>query len=158
PGDRPDEQVPEWMWSAPSLAELAAKLDVDAGELDATVTRFNKDVAAGRDTEFHRGETRYERSNGDPSRPGPLANLGPLDTPPYYAVRLEPGAVGTRGGPLVDGRGRVRSAAGPPIPGMYAAGNAMASVMGMAYPGGGATLGSAFTFGYLAGRHAAGAP
>lgn len=152
----PGDEVPEWMWSAPTPAELAGLLDVDAGELEVTVARFNKDVAGGCDTEFHRGETRYERSNGDPSRPGPLANLGPLDTPPYYAVRLDPGAFGTRGGPLTDGSGRVRSAAGPPIPGLYAAGNAMASVMGMAYPGGGATLGSAFTFGYLAGRHAAG--
>jgi succinate dehydrogenase/fumarate reductase flavoprotein subunit len=76
--------------------------------------------------------------------------------PPYYAVQLEPGAFGTRGGPLTNEAGQVRSAAGGLIPGLYAAGNAMASVFGMAYPGGGATLGAAFTYGYLAGKDAAG--
>ncbi len=151
-----DTNVPEWMWSAPTVRELAGRLDVDPDGLDQTVERFNKDVAGGRDPEFGRGGTRFERANGDPSRPGPLANLGPLREPPYYAVELLPGAFGTRGGPRTDRHGRVLSVCEEPIPGLYAAGNAMASVLGMAYPGGGGTLGSAFTFGYLAGRHAAG--
>lgn len=151
----PGEEVPDWMHSAPTLAELAARIGVHPAGLEETVRQFNKNVAAGRDDQFQRGETRFERGNGDPDRPGPLANLGPLDTPPFYAVELEPGAFGTRGGPVTDEHARVRAADGPPIPGLYAAGNAMASVFGMAYPGGGATLGPAFTFGYLAGRHAA---
>lgn len=151
-----DTTVPDWMWTAGSLPELAAGLGVDPDGLQATVAGFNKDAEAGRDTEFHRGETRFERSNGDRRRPGPLANLGPVDEPPFFAVELQPGAFGTRGGPLTDLHARVVSTRGRPIPGLYAAGNAMASVLGMAYPGGGGTLGSAFTFGYLAGRHAAG--
>lgn len=152
----PGLDIPEWMWTAPSLAELAEELGIDPHGLQETVDRFNKDVADGSDPDFHRGETSYERSNGDPSKPGPLANLGPLLHPPFYAVQLEPGAFGTRGGPLTNEVGQVRSAAGGLIPGLYAAGNAMASVFGLSYPGGGATLGAAFTFGYLAGRDAAG--
>ncbi|MDB4872952.1 MAG: putative oxidoreductase [Gemmatimonadales bacterium] len=150
----PGDEVPDWMVTAPTLAELAAVLDVDAEGLAATVARFNENAEAGHDPDFHRGESAFERANGDLTRKGPAANLAPLVEPPFYAVEIEIGAFGTRGGPLTDGVGRVQRA-GQPVPGLYAAGNAAASVMGMAYPGGGSTLGPALTFGHLAGRHAA---
>ncbi|GAA1268875.1 FAD-dependent oxidoreductase [Pseudonocardia aurantiaca] len=150
----PADPVPDWMWSADTLAGLAGLLGVDTAGLAATVERFNAHAAAGRDPDFHRGESAFERANGDPTRPGPAANLAPLAEPPFYAVEIEVGAFGTRGGPVTDPAGRVLRG-GTPVPGLYAAGNAAASVMGMAYPGGGSTLGPALTFGHLAGRHAA---
>jgi succinate dehydrogenase/fumarate reductase flavoprotein subunit len=79
----------------------------------------------------------------------------PLYTPSFYAVQVYSGALGTKGGPRTDGNGQVLDVDGRPIQGLYAAGNAMASVMGMTYGGAGGTLGPAIVFGYLAGRHAA---
>ncbi len=68
---------------------------------------------------------------------------------------MPPGAIGTKGGARTDGDARVLRPDGAPIPGLYAAGNVMAGVTGAGYPGAGATIGAAMTFGYLAGRHAA---
>ncbi|WP_433359770.1 FAD-dependent oxidoreductase [Streptosporangium sp. CA-115845] len=150
----PGDEVPDWIVTAPTLAELAVAIGVDSEGLVSTVRRFNEHAEAGHDPDFHRGESSFERANGDLNRAGPAANLGPLREPPFYAVEIEVGAFGTRGGPVTDGVGRVRRD-GRPVPGLYAAGNAAASVMGMAYPGGGSTLGPALTFGHLAGRHAA---
>jgi 3-oxosteroid 1-dehydrogenase len=150
----PGDPVPDWMTEAPTLDALAAAIGVDPDGLAATVARFNADAATGHDPDFHRGESAFDRANGDPSRPGAAASLAPLVDPPFYAVEIEIGAFGTRGGPRTDGLGRVVRD-GAVIPGLYAAGNAAASVMGMAYPGGGSTLGPALTFGHLAGRHAA---
>jgi succinate dehydrogenase/fumarate reductase flavoprotein subunit len=150
----PNDPVPGWMTRADTLEELAAAIGVDPAGLRATVTRFNEHARAGHDPDFRRGESAFDRANGDPRLPGPAASLAPLEEPPYYAVEIEIGAFGTRGGPRTDGVGRVLRA-GTPVPGLYAAGNAAASVTGMAYPGGGSTLGPALTFGHLAGRHAA---
>lgn len=113
-------------------------------------------AAAGRDPEFHRGESAHDQWWGDPKLLGsPAANLGPLDEPPYYAVQVHPAALGTRGGPRTDGDARVLDVDGDPIEGLYAAGNAAASMMGMTYGGAGGTLGPAVVFGYRAGRHVA---
>jgi succinate dehydrogenase/fumarate reductase flavoprotein subunit len=151
----PGSDVPDWMWSADSIADLAATIGVDAAGLAATIERFNAHAAAGHDPDFHRGETSFERASGDLTASDARANLAPLLQPPFYAVEIEVGAFGTRGGPATDGAGRVLRPDGRVIPGLYAAGNAAASVMGMAYPGGGSTLGPALTFGHLAGRDAA---
>lgn len=150
PGDRP----PDWMTEAPTVEALASALGVDPDGLAATVARFNEHAAAGHDPDFRRGESAFDRANGDPSRRGAAACLAPIVEPPFYAVEIEVGAFGTRGGPRTDGLARVQRD-GVAVPGLYAAGNAAASVMGMAYPGGGSTLGPALTFGHLAGRHAA---
>jgi 3-oxosteroid 1-dehydrogenase len=141
---------------APDLASLAAAIGVDQGALAKTIERFNDFARTGRDEDFHRGESAYDRYYGDPRvRPNP--NLAPLASPPFYAARIVPGDLGTKGGLRTDARARVLRADGSPIPGLYAAGNASASVMGHSYAGAGATIGPAMTFGYLAARDLAGA-
>jgi 3-oxosteroid 1-dehydrogenase len=130
---------------------------VAAGGLVKTVTRFNEFAAAGRDEEFGRGDSAYDRYYGDP-RCKPNPNLAPLTRPPFYAVKIVPGDLGTKGGLRTDSRARVLRADGTPIPGLYAAGNASASVMGHSYAGAGATIGPAMTFGYLAALDLAAAP
>jgi hypothetical protein len=150
--------TPEWIVEAESLEDLAGELDVPAGSLLATVDRWNRNAAGGSDPDFGRGISVHDRWWGDSAfGDGPLCTIGPVDTGPYYAVRVYSGALGTKGGPRTDGNGQVLDVDSQPIPGLYAAGNAMASVMGMTYGGAGGTLGPAMVFGYLAGQHAAAA-
>jgi 3-oxosteroid 1-dehydrogenase len=139
---------------ADDLAGLAGAAGVGADGLVKTVTRFNEFAAAGRDEDFGRGDSAYDRYYGDPRcRLNP--NLAPLARPPFYAVKLVPGDLGTKGGLRTDERARVLREDGAPIAGLYAAGNASASVMGHSYAGAGATIGPAMTFGYIAARDAA---
>jgi succinate dehydrogenase/fumarate reductase flavoprotein subunit len=155
-GFKGEGPAPDWMTQAPTVAALAAAIEVPAGDLEQTVARWNAQSARGQDSDFGRGDSVHDRWWGDPAQgPGPSATLGPLDTPPFYAVQVYSGVLGTKGGPRTDGNGQVVDVDGQPIPGLYAAGNAMASVMGMTYGGAGGTLGPAMVFGYLAGRHAA---
>jgi 3-oxosteroid 1-dehydrogenase len=148
--------TPGWMVEASDLAALAAKIDVPADALEATVARWNENAAHGRDPDFRRGESLHDRWWGDSALgDGPESTIGPLDTPPYYAVRVYSGCLGTKGGPRTDGDAQVLDVDGRPIRGLYAAGNVMASVLGMTYGGAGGTLGPAMVFGFLAGRHAA---
>ena len=122
---------------------------MDAEGLAKTVTRFNEFAEAGQDADFARGDSAYDHYYGDPrSRPNP--NLAPLTSPPFYAVKIVPGDLGTKGGLRTDARARVLRSDGTVIAGLYAAGNASASVMGRSYAGAGATIGPAMTFGYLA--------
>ncbi len=135
---------------ADTIAELAVEIGLPDAELAATVQRFNALADSGWDDDFHRGESAYDRYYGDPrNQPNPC--LAPLAKPPFYAVRIVPGDLGTKGGLSTDERARVLRADGSPIPGLYAAGNTSALVMGRTYAGPGATLGPAMTFGYLAG-------
>ncbi len=134
---------------ADTIAELAGQIGLDPAALAATVARFDEFAAAGKDADFHRGDSAYDRYYGDPRhRPNP--NLAPLARPPFYAVKIVPGDLGTKGGLRTDERARVLRADGTPIPGLYAAGNTSAAVMGHSYAGAGATIGPAMTFGYLA--------
>jgi 3-oxosteroid 1-dehydrogenase len=134
---------------ADTIAELAGLAGLDPAALAATVARFGDFAAAGKDADFHRGDSAYDRYYGDPRhRPNP--NLAPLARPPFYAVKIVPGDLGTKGGLRTDERARVLRADGTPIPGLYAAGNTSAAVMGHSYAGAGATIGPAMTFGYLA--------
>lgn len=140
---------------ADSLPALAERISVPASELRATVERFNEFAATGTDEDFGRGSSAYDRYYGDPrQRPNPC--LGALRKPPFYAFSLVPGDLGTKGGLRTDEHGRVLRADGSAIAGLYAAGNASASVMGRGYAGAGATLGPAMTFGYLAALDMAG--
>jgi len=143
-----------WMTSADTLAGLAGELGVPADALEETVARFNANAGEGQDPDFGRGSSAHDRWWGDGSRRdgGALATLAPLETGPYYAIQVFSGALGTKGGPKTDTDARVLDLDGDVIPGLYAAGNAMASPMGMTYGGAGGTLGPAMLFGYLAGR------
>jgi 3-oxosteroid 1-dehydrogenase len=149
-------QAPDWVMRAPTLQALAGKLGIDADELERTVERWNANCAAGHDPDFGRGESAFDRWWGDPYKKGTKeATLGPLTKGPYFAVEVRSGALGTKGGPKTDGNGNVVDIDGNPIPGLYAAGNVMASPFGMTYGGPGGTLGPGMVFGYLSGRHAA---
>lgn len=155
PGTDPGSVMPGWVARGASLPELAGAIGVPAETLGKTVDRWNANCAAGTDPDFGRGGDAYERYMGDPgTQPNP--NLGPLDRPPYYAIRVLPGTIGTKGGPVTDTSGRVLLPSGEPISGLYAAGNASAFWTGDGYPGPGATLGIAMTMGYITGRHTAG--
>jgi 3-oxosteroid 1-dehydrogenase len=134
---------------APTIGELAGQAGLDPAGLAATVTRFNEFAAAGKDEDFHRGDSAYDRYYGDPRR-RPNPNLAPLAKPPFYAIKIVPGDLGTKGGLRTDERARVLRGDGTPIPGLYAAGNTSAAVMGHSYAGAGATIGPAMTFGYIA--------
>ena len=155
-GNGPGSPVPEFIRRALSLAELATMIGVPSPELEETVSRWNKMADAGHDDDFDRGDSAYDGWCGDRSAyPGPLATLGPIDTAPYYAVELVSSTLGTKGGPRTDVDGNVLDVDGRPIPGLFAAGNAMAGPTGMVYGGAGGTLGPAMVFGYRAGRAAA---
>ena len=153
---RAGPDVADWITSAPTLHELADLLGLDGDTLQATVDRFNEHAVHGADPDFGRGESAYDTFNGDRSKPGVAATLGPLDHGPFYAIPIESGSLGTNGGPKTDTRCRVLSLAGGVIPGLFAAGNVMAAPTGMVYGGAGGTLGPAMTFGFIAGREAAG--
>lgn len=138
---------------ADSLAELAARLAIDADTLGATVEEFNCHARRGEDPLFHRGVSEHDRYYADPAV-GPNPSLAPLAEPPFYALRCEPGDLDTKGGLACDEYARVLDTGGQVIPGLYAAGNASAAAMGDTYPGAGATIGSAMTFAYIAAQHA----
>lgn len=137
---------------------LAAAIGVPGEALFETLARFNRFAAAGVDEDFHRGETIYDRHNGD-ARHGPNPSLGPVGAGggKLYAIRLLPTPLGTSRGLATDPRARVLGEDGAPIGGLYAAGNDMQSVFGGEYPGAGAQLGQAMTFGWIAAQHAASA-
>ena len=139
---------------ADSLGELAENIGVPASNLAETVRHFNDMAASGKDEDFGKGDSAYDRYYGDPAnKPNPC--LGPLEKPPFYAFRLVPGDLGTKGGVVTDPDARVLNEEGRPIPGLYATGNNSASVMGNDYAGAGATIGPAMVFGYLAAKHIA---
>ncbi|HEY4278669.1 MAG TPA: FAD-dependent oxidoreductase [Conexibacter sp.] len=146
---------------AGTLAELAARAGIDGAGLEQTVERFNGYARAGRDPDFHRGESAWDRAWGDADH-GPNPSLGTIERGPFYAKQVFAGALGTKGGLRIDGCGHVLSeATGAPLAGLFAAGNVAAGSVPWGYTGPGATLGPAMTFGYVIGRElavAAGAP
>lgn len=140
---------------ARTIEELAQVIKVPPEALRTTIERFNDGAREGRDRQFGRGDAAYDRFYGDP-RALPNPNLAPLDCAPYYAMPIYGGDIGTSGGLVTDENARVLDQAGQPIGGLYAIGNTAASVMGGSYPGAGATIGPAMTFGYVAAGHALG--
>lgn len=135
-----------------TLAALAQACDIDAATLEATVSRFNDFVRKGRDEDFQRGDSVYDRWVGDPLH-APSNTLGTIEQGPFYAVQLYPGDVGTYGGLLTDEHARVLRGDGTPIAGLYATGTSTASVMGGVEPGPGGSIGPAMTWAYVAARH-----
>ncbi|MBH1997669.1 MAG: FAD-binding protein [Sphingomonadaceae bacterium] len=151
----PGGPVPSYMMQADTLEELAGIAGIDPEGLKAAVTRYNDMVRKGHDDDFNRGDATYDNFYmwGDTDFEAPYRTLGVIDQGPYFAVKMEAGALGTAGGPKTNGDARVLDWNGNVIPGLYAAGNAMSAVLGEAYGGAGGTLGPGLTFGYLAGRH-----
>lgn len=143
-----------YLTEAETLHDLAKKLGMPPEALTATVDRFNEFALQGVDHDFHRGETIYDRGNGDSSH-GPNPSLGPVEGGPFYAVALYPTPLGTSRGLRADTEARVLRADDKPIPGLYVCGNDMQSAFGGEYPGAGGQLGQAMTFGWVAARHAA---
>lgn len=155
-GVEPGEPVPDWFCESASLSDLATKTGIDQQGLAATLASWNDNVARNTDPDFGRGASAYDGYWGDPSATTVAGQtLGPVDTAPFYAVPVKVGAMGTKGGPRTDRDGRVLHVSGAPIPGLFAAGNAMAGVTGKAYGGAGGTLGPAMVFGYRSGYTAA---
>lgn len=149
----PGMQPPEWLPMADSLTALAEKVGIQPAGLVATVERFNAFARAGVDGDFRRGESVYDHFYGD-SKHTPNPNLGTVEKGPFYALRVYPGAIGTKGGPRITSNAQVRHVTGGVIPGLYGAGNVIAGITGPGYPGAGSTIGTAMTWGYLAARHA----
>ncbi|MCR8550609.1 FAD-dependent oxidoreductase [Salipiger sp. P9] len=139
-----------------TLRELAQAAGIDPAGLEKTVTDFNRNAReTGDDPEFGRGSTAYNRYLGDPdNKPNPCVK--PIETGPFYAIRVVLGDLGSFVGHRTDASARVLTEGGDVIPGLYAVGNDAASLFGGNYSGGGITLGPAMTFGFIAGRHLAG--
>jgi 3-oxosteroid 1-dehydrogenase len=134
---------------ADTLPALAAEIGVPADNLVATVSQFNGYAESGVDADFHRGESAYDQYYSDP-RVKPNPSLHSIDRGPFYAVKIVPGDLGTKGGLVTDEAARVLRPDGSAIEGLYAAGNCSSAVMGHTYAGPGATIGPALVFGYLA--------
>lgn len=141
--------------SAETIEDLARQMDVPKENLVETVNRFNIFAHNGHDDDFNRGHSAYDNYYGDPTLPNP--NLAELKKAPFYALRLYPGDIGTKGGVVVDEFARVVKKDGQPIEGLYASGNCSASIMGETYPGPGATIGPGMTLSYIATTHMANA-
>ncbi|HRD62950.1 MAG TPA: 3-oxosteroid 1-dehydrogenase, partial [Nocardioides sp.] len=134
---------------ADTIEGLAAEIEVTGPALRETLERFNGFARSGIDEDFHRGESAYDRYYSDPTvKPNPSLHV--IDQAPFYAVKIVPGDLGTKGGLVTDERARVLRPDGSAIAGLYAAGNVSSAVMGHTYAGPGATIGPALTFGYLA--------
>lgn len=155
----PDSRLrKEWLnnlyWKADTLSGLARQIGVDGAGLEATVAKVNGYAESGVDIDFARGGNVFDRYYGDCNiKPNPC--LAPLRKGPYYAMRLDAGDIGTKGGLLTNEHAQVVRDDGSTIAGLYAIGNCSASVMGTSYPGAGGTLGPAMTFGYVAANHLA---
>ncbi len=140
-----------------TMEDLARACGIDPQGLSETVQAYNEDVARGRDNAFHRGESLYNRVQGEPGH-GPNPCVAPILRAPFYAVKIAPGSLGTFAGLRTDANARVLGRDGRLIEGLFAVGNDMSSMMGGRYPAGGITLGPAMTFGFVAAHVASGVP
>lgn len=150
PGDNAKLIKSGYLIAAPTIAALAAKISVAPAALQATIAEHNEDALRGVDTKFHKGDNSYNKAQGDMSMPNP--GMAPIVKPPFYAVRIHTGDLGCAIGLATDVCARVLREDGIAIPGLYAVGSDMNSVMAGTYPGPGITLGPGLTFGYVAAR------
>lgn len=139
-----------------TLQELATRCGIAPDALQQQVTHYNRQAEAGRDEDFAKGDTPYNRVQGDKDNAWPNPCMAPLQHGPFYAVKIVPGSLGSFAGLTTNASAQVLDQQQQPIAGLYAVGNDMHSMMGGHYPSGGITLGPAMTFGYLAAHHAAG--
>jgi len=122
---------------ADTLAELASKIGVDAGAVEASVTRWNALCASGGDDDFGR----------------PAGTMVPIAEPPFYGAAVWPVLSNTQGGPIRDAEGHVLDVYGDPIRNLYTAGE-LGSAFGHLYMSGG-NIAECFISGRIAGRNAA---
>ena len=154
---KPDWQIPKkwfetgFVAKANTVRELAEQLGIDPEGLEQTITDMNAYALSGKDEDFGRGDSAYDRYYADPSiKPNPC--LAPIDQAPFYAMRIEAGDFGTLGGLDTDIHARVMHESGEALSGLYAIGNCAAAIL-PTYPGPGATLGPAMTMAYQAAKH-----
>src|SRR5690606_12271519 len=144
-----------YLVQANTIEDLAEACGIDPLGLRATIAEWNRFARQGLDPLFQRGSTPYQRLQGDPAQqPNPC--VAPIETGPFLALRVVPGSFGCFAGLRTVAKSRVVNTSGNPIPGLFAAGTDTANVMGGFYPAGGINIGPAMTFGYIAGRTAAG--
>jgi 3-oxosteroid 1-dehydrogenase len=142
-----------WLKQGDTIEALAQQCGIEPARLKATAERFNGFARTGKDDDFGRSDSAYNRFLGDKANQ-PSPSMGPIEQGPFFAYQFYPGDVGTYGGVITDTDARVLREDGSVIPGLYATGISTASVMGRAYPGAGASVGPSFTWGYVAARHA----
>tara|TARA_B110000444_G_C18826182_1_gene590474 strand:- start:1735 stop:2349 length:615 start_codon:yes stop_codon:yes gene_type:complete len=136
-----------------NIKELAQKIGINDQNLERTIHQVNQYAETGKDCDFGRGDSIHDQYYSDPKvKPNPC--LAPVEKPPFYAMKLDAGDFGTLGGLEIDQHARVLTTKGEPIHGLYATGNCAMGLL-TTYPGPGATLGPAMTFGYLAAKHIA---
>ena len=158
-GSMPGPKKPQaWLDSktlrrADTLDALAADCGIEAGQLRATVERYNDGARRGVDEDFHRGEHAFDEWSGDPLKPD-AKTLGTIEQGPFYAMPIYPGDVSTFGGLVTDTQARVLRPDGSVIAGLYATGTSSASVMGPVEGGPGGSIGPTLTWAYLAAHHA----
>src|SRR4030042_83195 len=155
---RPGQKIPQPYYErgefakANTIRELAQLIGINPDTLEQTITRYNGYARGMKDQEFRKGQTPFEHVYADPAMwPNPC--LAPVDKPPFYAVKMYPGDLGTKGGLVTDEYARVLNNNGLVIQGLFAIGNTSASVMGNAYAGAGGTIGPSMTFGYIAAKY-----
>lgn len=145
PEDMPEDEI---VVTADTFEELGEAIGINSEQLARTVAEFNEYAEQGSDPLFHRGEDPCFTEPGAPT---------PLGQPPYHAVSMSAGMVGTKGGPKLNGHAQVMSVLGEPVEGLYAMGNCSGvGAPGIAYGGPGGTIGPAFVMGTVAVRHMAG--
>ena len=143
----------DFLTTANTIEELAIQTDIDSEALQSTVKRVNNFSVTGKDLDFQRGDNERDRFSGDPSLLNPC--LGPIDKAPFYAMRIDPGEFATCGGMAINEYGQVLDNDNQAIAGLYATGNCTPALL-TTYPGPGATIGPAMTFGFIAGKHISG--
>lgn len=156
PGITPSKNlVSGFLKKSDTLEGLAEKTGIDPKGLIDTVNRFNVMAERGEDEDFQRGSFAFDKFSGD-NTVQPNNCLAPLVKPPFYAMEIHAGDLGTRGGIVTNENAQALDNGGSIIEGLYAAGNCAACVMGNFYPGAGGTIGPAMTFGYIAANHLSG--
>jgi succinate dehydrogenase/fumarate reductase flavoprotein subunit len=146
-----------YLIQAATIDELARAIGLEPARLEETIRRFNSFAELGQDPDFNRGADDYSAYMGDPfHKPNP--SLGPLKKGPFYALEIRPCDLSTLAGLSTNAHAQVLRATGDPIGGLYAVGLDNNSLFRGRYPGGGASIGPAMTFGYIAARHIAQQP
>lgn len=143
-----------YLMKGDTIGALAEKAGIDVKALEQTIAEFNRNARQGVDPDFGRGTRALERRNGDPEiEPNPC--LAPVSAPPFYAIKIFPGDFSTLAGLRSDEHARVIDTDGIAVPRLYVAGNDSNTMFGGNSAAGGATLGPALTFGFIAARHLA---